>query len=112
MCFPIEVWTSPRARSPFCGVYLVCDVLWFLNVLLLWSTRPDSKSQSLGDSLECSVLRHFPLRERGRVAESSSVVLGCSRRDSRVGEDLARWAHPSCLTRWVSRMASPGHALI
>src|SRR3954468_11456711 len=59
--------------------------LWFLNVLILWLTRPDSESQSQGDSHECSVLHRFTLRERGRVAESPSVVLGCSRRDSRVG---------------------------
>src|SRR3954469_11782193 len=60
-------------------------------VLLLWSTRPSSESQSQGDSLECSVLYRFPVRERGRVAESPSVVLGSSRRDSRVVGDLARW---------------------
>ena len=60
-------------------------------MLLLWSTRPSSESQSQGDSLECSVLYRFPVRERGRVAESPSVVLGSSRRDSRVVEDLARW---------------------
>ncbi len=65
--------------------------LRLLNVLLLWSTRPDSESQSQGDSHERSVLHRFPLREWGRVAESPSVVLGSSRRDSRVVEDLARW---------------------
>src|SRR3954468_14276227 len=58
---------------------------------LLGSNRLNSESQSQGDSHECSVLHRFPLRERGRVAESPSVVLGCSRRDSRVGEDLARY---------------------
>ena len=81
----------PERVRPFVGFtsYVIC--LLFLCVLLLWSTRPDSKSQSLGDSLECPVLRCFPLRERGRVAESPSVVLGSSRRDSRVVEDLARW---------------------
>src|SRR3954468_19209099 len=63
----------------------------FSCVLMFWLTRPSSKSQSLGDSLECSVLYRFPVRERGRVAESPSVVLGSSRRDSRVVEDLACW---------------------
>src|SRR3954469_23928334 len=81
----------PERVRPFVGFtsYVIC--LLFLCVLLLWPTRPGSESQSLGDSLECSVLYRFPLRERGRVAESPSVVLGCSRRDSRVVEDLPRW---------------------
>src|SRR3954467_8999723 len=60
-------------------------------VLLVESTRPSSESQSQGDSLEFSVLYRFPVRERGRVAESPSVVLGSSRRNSRVVEDSARW---------------------
>ena len=61
-----------------------------LSVLLLRSTRPSLESQSQGDSHECSLLDRFPLRERGRVAESPSMVLGGSSRGSRVGEDWAR----------------------
>ena len=84
----------PERVRPFYGFYLVCYVFVVLNVLsvvlLLRSTRPSLESQSQGDSLERSVLRRFPFRERGRVAESPSVVLGCSSRDSRVSEDLAR----------------------
>src|SRR3954468_21926653 len=86
----LRVERVPKRVRPFYGVYLVCYVFAVLNVLLLRSTRPNSESQSQGDSHECSVLHCFPLRERGRVAESPSVILGCSRRDSRVGEDLAR----------------------
>ena len=69
-------------------MFVVLNVLSV--VLLLGSTRPSSESQSQGDSRECSLLDHFLLRERGRVAESPSVVLGCSSRGSRVGEDWAR----------------------
>ena len=87
----MRVERVPERVRPFYGVYLVCYVFAVLNVLLLRSTRPSLESQSQGDSHECSVLHRFPLRERGRVAESPSVVLGCSRRDTRVGEDLARW---------------------
>src|SRR3954464_7836623 len=88
--FRLRVERVPERVRPVYGVYLVFMRLWFLNILILWSTRLDSESQSQGDSLERSVLHRFPLRERGRVAESPSVVLGCSRLDLRVGEDLAR----------------------
>ena len=88
--FQLRFERVPERVRPFVGFTSCVICLWFLNVLLLWSTRTDSKSQSQGDSLERSVLHRFPLRERGRVAESPSVVLGCYRRDSRMVEDLAR----------------------
>ena len=84
-------WTSPRARPHFVWGLARLFVFVILNVLsvvlLLRSTRPSSESQSQGDSRECSLLDRFPLRERGRVAESPSVVLGGSSRSSRVDED-------------------------
>ena len=91
LSFVLRFWMLiervPERDRPFYGVYLVVICLLPFNELR--STSHGSESQSQGDSHECSVLHRFPLRERGRVAESPSVVLGCSRRDSRVGEDLA-----------------------
>ena len=87
----IDFERVPERVRPFVGFTSYMMYVLLSCVLLFWSTRPSSESQSQGDSLECSILYRFPLRERGRVAESPSVVLGCSRRDSRVVEDLARW---------------------
>src|SRR3954469_1174836 len=95
----------PERVRPFVGFTLYVIYVLLLCVLLFWSTRPSSERQSLGDSLECSVLYRFPLRERGRVAESRSVVLGCSRRDSRVVEDLARWCERVALAWPVGSVA-------
>src|SRR3954469_5320252 len=81
----------PERVRPFVGFTLYVIYVLLSCVLMFWSTRPSSESQSLGDSLECSVLYRFPVRERGRVAEFPSVVLGSSRRNSRVVEDSARW---------------------
>ena len=89
LSFVLRFWMLivrvPERVRPFYGVYLVVICLLTFNELR--STRHGSESQSHGDSQGCSLLDHFPVRERGQVAESPSVVLGGSSRSSKVGED-------------------------
>src|SRR4051812_33745240 len=82
---------SPRARPPFLWglprfyVHVCCYI-----VSQLRSTRHGLKIQSHGDPKRCSILSRFPERERGRLAESPSMVLSRSSRMPKVGEDEAR----------------------